>query len=74
MSRDEVIRVMGNAYLVNSSSKGGDGKLVEVLVYKSSADEEYRLNFNDNTLESWKRVHLREYIRPETIQTTPAKD
>lgn len=72
MDKSQVISVMGEFYLVNSSSKDASGTLTEVLVYKSSSYEEYRLKFLNNKLESWNRVHLREYVQPETSLTSPA--
>jgi hypothetical protein len=65
MDKSRVTAIMGKGYLVNSSSKDPAGNLTEVLVYKSSPNEEYRLKFLNGQLDSWERIHLREYLRQE---------
>lgn len=62
MSKEQVIQVMGNDYLVSSSSKDDDGNNIEILVYKSDSHEEYRLNFVNNRLTEWNREFTNKYI------------
>lgn len=45
MSKGEVINILGNKYMITSSSKDPLGNAVEVLGYKSDISEEYKLKY-----------------------------
>lgn len=62
MSKDQVISVLGNDYLVASSSKDERGNNVEVLAYKSDVHEEYRLRFINAQLAEWSREFTNKYM------------
>jgi hypothetical protein len=62
MGKDEVIRILGNRYMITSSSKDYLGNSVEVLGYKSDFSEEYKLRFVNDTLTEWNREHVPRYI------------
>lgn len=62
MSRDQVVDILGKDYMLDSSSKDGYGKPIEVLAYKSDIDEEYKLTFVNARLTEWHREHTRKYL------------
>ena len=61
MSREQVIQILGNDYLVTSSAKDERGNPVEILAYKSAVYEEYRLKFVDAQLAEWSREFTNKY-------------
>ncbi|GGB94820.1 hypothetical protein [Dyadobacter sediminis] len=61
MTKEEVIHLLGNKYMITSSSNDAYGNPVEVLGYKSDADEEYKLKFVSNQLKEWNREHVNKY-------------
>lgn len=62
MTKAEVIQLLGNKYMITSSSNDAYGNPVEVLGYKSDADEEYKLKFLSNKLTEWNREHVNKYV------------
>lgn len=62
MSKEQVVKILGNDYLVSSSSKDERGNNVEVLAYKSDIHEEYRLKFINTQLAEWNREFTNKYI------------
>jgi hypothetical protein len=68
MSKSDVIRIMGDLYIVNSNSLNAESKKEEVLVYKSDSTEEFRLKFTDNVLVSWDRVHVNAIVTKDQLK------
>jgi len=62
MGKDEVIRILGDRYMITSSSEDHLGNTVEVLGYKSDVSEEYKLRFVNKKLIEWNREHVPRYI------------
>lgn len=62
MSKDEVIKILGNDYMIASSLKDERGNRVEVLAYKSDIYEEYKLKFINFQLTEWNREYTNKYI------------
>ena len=62
MTKDQVIQILGNKYMITSSSRNDKGSPVEVLGYKSDSNEEYKLMFVDNKLTEWNREHVNKYV------------
>jgi len=69
MSREDVIRTLGEKYMITSSSNDAYGNPVEVLGYKSDVGEEYKLKFVSNKLKEWNREHVNKYMIKEPTQT-----
>lgn len=69
MTKSEVIAILGQKYMIASSSKDEKGDPTEVLAYKSDSSEEYRLKFVSNKLIEWNREHINKYVVPD--QPTP---
>jgi hypothetical protein len=63
MSKNEVIAILGEKYMIASSSKDANGNPTEVLAYNSS--EEYRLKFVNSKLIEWNREHINKYVVPD---------
>lgn len=57
-TKQHVMETMGNLYILDSSKKDADGNLIESIVYKSDANEEYKFLFRNNILEEWTRYHI----------------
>ncbi|GAB2529014.1 hypothetical protein [Spirosoma aerophilum] len=62
MSKDQVIQILGDDYMIASSSKDERGNRIEVLAYKSDAYVEYKLKFVNALLAEWNREHINKYI------------
>ncbi|TDE13656.1 hypothetical protein [Dyadobacter psychrotolerans] len=62
MTKEQVIQILGNKYMITASSKSNQGHAVEVLGYKSDTDEEYKLTFISNKLTEWNREHVNKYV------------
>jgi outer membrane protein assembly factor BamE (lipoprotein component of BamABCDE complex) len=62
MSKEQVIQILGDDYMVASSSKDERGNRIEVLAYKSAAYEEYKLKFVNAQLAEWNREYTNKYI------------
>lgn len=65
-TKDEVIKTLGDKYLINTAAKDKDGKLIEVLAYRSSHSEEYKLKFVNGILIEWNREYTQKYIINES--------
>jgi len=65
MSKEQVINILGNDYLIASSSKDIYGNHIEVLAYKSDVHEEYKLKFINAKLTEWNREHTNQYLVKE---------
>ena len=66
MEKDEVIRILGNRYMITSSSKDHLGNAIEVLGYKSDVTEEYKFRFVNHKLTEWNREHVPRYMEAPT--------
>ncbi|GAB3914597.1 hypothetical protein GCM10028803_60290 [Larkinella knui] len=64
MSKEQVIQLVGDDYMIASSSKDDKGNHLEVLAYKSDVDEEYKLKFINSRLMGWSREHINKYPVP----------
>ena len=62
MTKEQVIQILGDRYMITASSKNNQGHAVEVLGYKSDANEEYKLTFISNKLTEWSREHVNKYV------------
>jgi len=62
MTKEQVIQILGNKYMITAASKNLLGNAVEVLGYKSDANEEYKLTFVSNKLTQWSREHVNKYV------------
>jgi len=62
MTKDEVIQILGEKYMITSASEDNQGNHIEVLGYKSDSDEEYKLKFVNNKLIEWDRERIPKYI------------
>lgn len=62
MDKARVIQLLGDQYMITSSSKDHSGNVIEVLTYKSDVSEEYQLRFVNNKLMGWDRNHVLKYI------------
>lgn len=67
MTKDQVIQIMGEKYMITSSSKDEQGNRIEVLGYKSDTYEEYKLKFINDKLIEWEREHTTPYITKENV-------
>lgn len=66
MSKNEVISILGEKYMITSSSKDEAGNHTETLGYKSDTAEEYKLVFINQKLTQWSREHIRKHLETET--------
>ncbi len=66
MEKDEVIGILGNRYMITSSSKDHLGNTIEVLGYKSGHTEEYKFRFVNHKLTEWNREHVPRYLETPT--------
>ncbi len=60
MTKENVIDKLGKRYIISSLSEHSQGERIEVLAYKSSVNEEYRLKFINNKLQGWDRLVFRD--------------
>ncbi|HEV7381699.1 MAG TPA: hypothetical protein VGN64_18005 [Dyadobacter sp.] len=70
MTKSEVIGILGQKYMISSSSKDEKGNPTEVLAYKSDSSEEYKLRFINNKLTEWNREHINRYVVPDQSPAT----
>ena len=66
MTKDEVVQILGEKYMITSASKDIQGNHIEVLGYKSDIDEEYKLKFVNEKLVKWDREHIQKYITEDS--------
>lgn len=66
MEKDDVIRNLGNRYMITSSSKDHLGNVIEVLGYKSDVTEEYKFRFVNHKLTEWNREHVPRFTEAPT--------
>src|SRR5690554_5804286 len=58
MTKDQVVQIMGEKYMITSSSIDEQGNHIEVLGYKSDTYEEYKLKFINDKLIEWERERI----------------
>ncbi len=56
MSKQEVIRIMGPYYKSAGAEQSDDRTLLEKISYDNLSDEEYQLQFKNDTLKRWDKV------------------
>ncbi|WP_221392163.1 outer membrane protein assembly factor BamE [Dyadobacter sp. NIV53] len=62
MTKEEVIKTLGQKYMITSSARDAYGNPVEVIGYKSDMGEEYHLKFITNKLTEWNRQHINKNV------------
>jgi hypothetical protein len=62
MTKEQVVNILGNKYMIDSALKDEKGNNIQVLGYKSDSSEEYKLKFINNQLSGWNREHIHKYI------------
>lgn len=69
MDKEQVIGIMGNLYLVHANTLNPENKNEQIISFKSSDEEEYRLRFIDDKLVSWNRLRFMELNQAPTVIT-----
>ncbi len=69
MTKEQVIKKMGNEYHRVGSFKADDGTLVEILGYQNTGSDFYILQFENGILKEWHKEMRSAYPTPAPLPT-----